>query len=81
MAKRSPSTVPVPAHNRATRIAQYLWDWDDASVDSTSGPVASHVFDDDGEHVVQLYVTDDNDCSNLNLVDLRVLVSTTTISH
>lgn len=58
-------------------IAQYLWDWDDGSVDSTSGPIASHVFDDDGEHVVQLYVTDDNDCSNLNLVDLQILVSTT----
>ena len=58
-------------------IVQYLWDWDDGSVDSTSGAVASHTFTDDGEHVVQLYVTDDNDCRNLNLVDLQILVSTT----
>jgi gliding motility-associated-like protein len=58
-------------------IAQYLWDFDDGSVDSTSGPIVSHVFDDDGEHVVQLYITDDNDCRNLNLVDLQILVSTT----
>ena len=58
-------------------IVQYLWDWDDGTVDSTSGPIATHVFDDDGEHVVQLYVTDDNDCRNLNLTDLQILVSTT----
>lgn len=58
-------------------IMQYLWDFDDGSVDSTSGPLVTHVFDDDGEHVVQLYVTDDNDCRNLNLNDLQILVSTT----
>ncbi len=58
-------------------IVQYLWDFDDGSVDSTSGPLVSHVFDDDGEHVVQLYVTDDNGCRNLNLNDLQILVSTT----
>lgn len=58
-------------------ITQYLWDFDDGTVDSTSGPVVSHVFDDDGEHVVQLYVTDDNGCRNLNLNDLQILVSTT----
>lgn len=58
-------------------ISQYLWDFDDGSVDSTSGPFVTHTFDDDGEHVVQLYITDDNDCRNLNLVDLQILVSTT----
>lgn len=58
-------------------ITQYLWDFDDGTVDSTSGPLVDHVFTDDGEHVVQLYVTDDNGCTNLNLVDLQVLVSTT----
>ena len=59
------------------RSAQYLWDFDDGTVDSTSGPFVTHVFDADGEHVVQLYITDDNDCRNLNLVDLQILVSTT----
>jgi gliding motility-associated-like protein len=58
-------------------IAQYLWDFDDGSMDSTSGPIVSHTFVDDGEHVVQLYITDDNDCGSLNLVDLQILVSTT----
>ncbi|MBP7513516.1 MAG: gliding motility-associated C-terminal domain-containing protein [Flavobacteriales bacterium] len=58
-------------------IQQYLWNFDDGTVDSTSGPVVTHSFDNDGEYVVQLLVTDENDCSNLNLVDLQVLVSTT----
>lgn len=59
------------------QLVQYLWDFDDGTVDSTSGPIVDHTFMDDGEHVVQLYVTDDNGCGNLNLVDLQVLVSTT----
>ena len=58
-------------------IVQYLWDFDDGTIDSTSGPIVTHVFEDDGEHVVQLYVTDDNACRNLNLTDLQILVSTT----
>jgi len=63
----------------AGTIVQYLWDFDDGTIDSTSGPVTNHTFLDDGEHVVQLFVTDDNDCGNLNLVDLQILVSTTPI--
>ena len=58
-------------------IVQYLWDFDDGTMDSTTGPVITHAFADAGEHVVQLYLTDDNDCGNLNLVDLQILVSTT----
>ncbi len=58
-------------------LVQYLWEFDDGTSDSTSGPIVDHTFVQDGEHVVQLYVTDDNDCGNLNLVDLQILVSTT----
>lgn len=58
-------------------IEQYVWDFGDGTIDSLSGPIASHTFTDPGEHVVQLYVFDDNDCRNLNLVSLQVLVSTT----
>ncbi|MEX1131756.1 MAG: PKD domain-containing protein, partial [Flavobacteriales bacterium] len=58
-------------------IVQYLWDFDDGTLDSTSGPIVSHTFTEPGEHVVQLFVFDDNDCRNLNLVDLQILVSTT----
>ncbi|MBK6830576.1 MAG: gliding motility-associated C-terminal domain-containing protein [Flavobacteriales bacterium] len=61
----------------AGNIVQYLWDFDDGTMDSTSGPNVTHAFADAGEHIVQLYVTDDNDCGNLNLVDLQILVSTT----
>ncbi len=61
----------------AGTIVQYLWDFDDGTMDSTTGPVIDHAFMDAGEHIVQLYVTDDNDCGNLNLVDLQILVSTT----
>jgi gliding motility-associated-like protein len=58
-------------------LVQYLWDFDDGTMDSTSGPFVTHAFDTPGEHVVQLFVTDDNGCGNLNLVDQQVLVSTT----
>ena len=58
-------------------LQQWAWNFDDGTIDSLSGPVTTHSFDDDGEYVVQLTVTDDNGCKNLNLVDLQVLVSTT----
>jgi gliding motility-associated-like protein len=58
-------------------LAQYVWDFADGTIDSTSGPIASHTFTEPGERVVQLYVFDDNGCRNLNLVDLQILVSTT----
>ncbi|MBS1581637.1 MAG: gliding motility-associated C-terminal domain-containing protein [Bacteroidetes bacterium] len=58
-------------------IAQYKWDFDDGSMDSTSGPLTSHTFAAAGEYLVQLYLTDDNDCHSINVVDLQVLVSTT----
>lgn len=58
-------------------IVEYLWVFGDGTTDNTSGPIVSHTFDTPGEQVVQLYITDNNDCSNLNLVDLQILVSTT----
>lgn len=57
-------------------ITRYLWDFDDGSQDSTSGPLTSHAFDAPGEYVVQLQLTDDNGCHSVNAVDLQVLVST-----
>lgn len=61
----------------SANIVQYLWDFDDLTLDSLSGSTASHSFSAPGEYVVQLYVTDNNDCTNLNRVDLQILVSTT----
>lgn len=59
-------------------VIQYTWSFGDGSIDSTSGPVISHVFPDPpGEHIVQLMIEDDNGCVNTNSVELQVLVSTT----
>lgn len=58
-------------------IVEYLWDFDDGTTDNTSGPIVEYSYPVPGEYVVQLYVTDDNGCGNLNLVDLQILVSTT----
>jgi subtilisin-like proprotein convertase family protein len=58
-------------------LVEYMWDFDDGTTDNFSGPLVQHSYPDAGEYVVQLYVTDDNGCGNLNLVDLQILVSTT----
>ncbi len=56
-------------------ITNYTWDFADGNTADT--PVATHSWDAPGEYVVQLYVLDNNDCANNNLLDLQVLVSTT----
>lgn len=58
-------------------IEQYIWEFADGTVDSTSGEVVTHAFTDPAEYVVQVTVVDDNDCASVNVVDLQVLVSTT----
>ena len=58
-------------------VSQWIWNFADGSVDSTSGPVVTHNFDIPAEYVVQLTVVDDNDCASVNNVDQQVLVSTT----
>jgi hypothetical protein len=60
-------------------IAEYKWDFDDGVVDSLTGDVVEHAFPEPGEYVIQVYLTDDNDCASTNLIDLQVLVSTTPI--
>lgn len=56
-------------------IVEYLWDFADGTTDN-SGPIVSHVFDVAGEYIVELYLTDDNDCSSTNRVSLQLLVAT-----
>ncbi|MFZ5553510.1 MAG: PKD domain-containing protein [Bacteroidota bacterium] len=58
-------------------IAQYTWNFDDGTIDSTSGPVASHTFNQEGEFLVDLYILDDNGCAATNRVTVQVLVGTT----
>lgn len=65
----------APGHS----ISQFTWHFGDGSVDSTSGPIISHSFQDPGEHVVQIVLTDDNACHNTNHIDLPVWVSTTPV--
>jgi gliding motility-associated-like protein len=57
-------------------LVQWTWDFMDGTADSTSGLTASHAFTAPGEYLVQLYVEDDNGCTNNNLISLQVLVAT-----
>lgn len=63
-------------------IVSWNWDFEDGNTDN-SGPVVMHAFDNPGAYKVQVYIADNNiteddpeGCSNNNLVDHLVLVST-----
>lgn len=55
-------------------LVDYQWDFMDGS--ETTGANVSHAFSVPGQYLVQLFVYDDNGCSNTNLVDLQVFVAT-----
>jgi gliding motility-associated-like protein len=55
-------------------ISNYAWDFDDGS--TATGVVTSHSYSDPGRYIIQLEVTDNNGCSNNNLIDLVVDVGT-----
>lgn len=57
-------------------LDQYIWNFDDGNLDSLSGSVATHAWDEPGEYVVTLTVEDNNGCQSLNIQPLQVLVST-----
>jgi gliding motility-associated-like protein len=57
-------------------LEQYIWNFDDGTIDTTSGPQVEHIFEEPGEYVVTLTVEDNNGCQSLNVVPLQVLVST-----
>lgn len=57
-------------------IESYVWDWGDNTVDSTGGLVQTHSFDSPGDYTVNLFITDENDCTNNNLTEVIVLVGT-----
>jgi gliding motility-associated-like protein len=57
-------------------LAQYHWNFDDGSIDSTSGSNVQHAFSEPGEYIVTLTVEDNNGCTSLNVLPLQVLVST-----
>jgi gliding motility-associated-like protein len=57
-------------------LAEYVWNFDDGTVDNTSGATATHTFTEPGEYFIALSVIDNNGCSSLNLEPLRVIVAT-----
>ena len=57
-------------------LDQYFWNFDDGTIDSLSGQLTSHTFNEPGEYVVTLTVEDNNGCQSLNTTPLQILVST-----
>ena len=57
-------------------LEYWIWNWGDGEVDSTSTPQADHSYDEPGEYLVTLVVSDDNSCTSVNLDVYQVLVST-----
>ena len=55
-------------------LVDYTWDFMDGT--SANGQNVSHTYNAPGLYKVQLFVTDDNECGNPNLIDLQVLVAT-----
>jgi gliding motility-associated-like protein len=55
-------------------ITDYHWDFMDGS--TANGANVSHTFWVPGQYLVELFVTDDNNCGNTNLIDLQVFVAT-----
>lgn len=55
-------------------LVDYSWDFMDGT--TANGQNVSHSWSIPGLYRVQLFVTDDNGCSNPNLIDLQVLVGT-----
>ena len=55
-------------------MVDYEWDFLDGT--TANGQNVTHSYSAPGQYRVQLFVTDDNGCSNPNLIDLEVLVAT-----
>lgn len=59
-----------------TTLANFEWDFDDGSTNTNSWPNVSHTFTEPGGYRVQLSLEDNTGCTNINLADYVVLVST-----
>lgn len=60
-------------------LATFTWDFDDGSTNTTDWPNVTHSFSQPGAYKVQLSLTDNNLCTNGNLTDKLIFVSTTPI--
>lgn len=59
-------------------IAEYRWNFVDGTIDSLSGAVVTHAYQEAGAYTVRLLLTDDTPpgCESTNPIDLQVLVGT-----
>lgn len=57
-------------------LADWIWNWGDGIVETTTSPLASHNYEEPGEYLVTLVVEDENQCNSVNLEPYQVLVST-----
>jgi gliding motility-associated-like protein len=61
-------------YNHSDLTSSFVWDFGDGT--SAVGPSVTHVYDEPGGYTVQLQITDQNECTNLNFLSQRVRVST-----
>lgn len=59
-----------------TTMQSFEWQFDDGTTSTTGWPTVSHTFEEPGAYEVQLRLTDSNNCTNNNLNDYVILVST-----
>lgn len=57
-------------------IVSWEWNFGDGLTESGTDPLITHTYNQPGLYVIDLDITDSNDCSNLNVIDYQVLVST-----
>jgi gliding motility-associated-like protein len=57
-------------------LQSFEWIFEDGTTNTTSWPTVTHAFAEPGAYEVQLMLTDNNDCTNNNLTDYVILVST-----
>ncbi|MFN4885136.1 MAG: gliding motility-associated C-terminal domain-containing protein [Bacteroidota bacterium] len=57
-------------------VGNFLWDFDDGTTDNSSWPLVTHTFTEPGAYMVQLTLSDNNNCASINLPDVLVFVAT-----
>lgn len=59
-----------------TQLASFTWDFGDGTTDQVSWPNVTHVYENPGAYIAQLYLTDDSECNSGNLPDALFFVAT-----
>ncbi|MBM72362.1 MAG: hypothetical protein CL847_06225 [Crocinitomicaceae bacterium] len=57
-------------------IISWEWNFGDGTMGEGTDPTITHTYSQPGLYVIDLDITDSNECSNLNVIDYQVLVST-----